>query len=100
MPNLLSNPDELRAILEFQRLGWRRGEICRALRISQTTFYKRLALVRSIEALRDDARDDRQPAAGAVSTTNGQLLTASPPLPTIGLGRATPCGCRSSRSGG
>jgi hypothetical protein len=56
MPTLLSNPDELRAIVEFQRLGWRRDEICRALRISQTTFYKRLALVRSIKALGDDAR--------------------------------------------
>jgi hypothetical protein len=66
MPTLLSNPDELRAILELQRLGWRRDEICRALRINQTTFYKRLAVVRSLEALGDDARDDRQPATGAI----------------------------------
>jgi hypothetical protein len=66
VPVLLSNPDELRAILEFQRLGWRRDEICRALRISSTTFYKRLAVVRAIEVLGDDAHDDRQLAAGAV----------------------------------
>jgi hypothetical protein len=66
VPIPLSNPDALRAIGAVQRLAWRSDEMCWALRISETMFHKRLAVVRSIEALGDDTRDDRRPAAGAV----------------------------------
>jgi hypothetical protein len=46
----VNNPDQLRAILALQASGWDRQEICRAFRMGQTTFYRRLAVARAIEA--------------------------------------------------
>lgn len=52
-----TNPhaDQMRAILRFRADGWKTAEICRALRISQPTLWRR---EREILKLKTQAQED------------------------------------------